>query len=161
MVVPITKKWESSLARIQVVRRERIVQLVVFLSDFHHGKCMNFVLKGTDTLESFGKGGKFGVRIVDAKFALPKTEDDPASDFVSLDTPEYPMEHDDISIAFDSEAGKLFSGSTGTAEVRLMLMLILMLVSRPDQFPCGCAGVCPRAIEDEFASSVNLGAPYD
>ncbi|PWY78080.1 hypothetical protein BO94DRAFT_185373 [Aspergillus sclerotioniger CBS 115572] len=106
MVVPITKKWESSLARIQVLRRERIVQLVVFLSDFHHGKCMNFVLKGTDTLESFGKGGKFGVRIVDAKFALPKTEDDPASDFVSLDTPEYPMEHDDISIAFDSEADR-------------------------------------------------------
>ncbi|RAH53973.1 hypothetical protein BO85DRAFT_148626 [Aspergillus piperis CBS 112811] len=106
MVVPITKKWESSLARIQVIKRDRIVQLVVFFSDFHHGKCMNFVLKGTDTLESFGKAGKFGVRIVDAKFALPKTEDDPASDFVSLDSPDYPMEHDDISIAFDSEADR-------------------------------------------------------
>ncbi|PWY77059.1 hypothetical protein BO70DRAFT_409549 [Aspergillus heteromorphus CBS 117.55] len=106
MVVPITKKWESSLARIQVIKRERVVQLVAFLNDFHHGRCLNFVLKGTDTLESFGKSGKFGVRIVDAKFALPKTDDDPSSQFVSLDTPEYPMEHDDISIAFDSEADR-------------------------------------------------------
>ncbi|RAK77079.1 uncharacterized protein BO72DRAFT_378266 [Aspergillus fijiensis CBS 313.89] len=104
MVVPITKKWESSLARVQVIRRDRVVQLVAFLSDFQYGRCMNFVLKGTDTLEPFGKSGKFGVRIVDAKFALPKSDDDPASNFVSLDTPDYPMEHDDISIAFDSEA---------------------------------------------------------
>ncbi|RAL11914.1 uncharacterized protein BO97DRAFT_434963 [Aspergillus homomorphus CBS 101889] len=104
MVVPITKKWESSLARVQVIRRDRVVQLVAFLSGFHYGRCMNFILKGTDTLESFGKTGKFGVRIVDAKFALPKSDDDPASNFVSLDTPDYPMEHDDISIAFDSEA---------------------------------------------------------
>ena len=105
MVVPITKKWESSLARVQVIRRDRVVQLVAFLSDFQYGRCMNFVLKGTDTLEPYGKSGKFGVRIVDAKFALPKSDDDPASNFVSLDTPDYPMEHDDISIAFDSEAG--------------------------------------------------------
>ncbi|KKK20247.1 hypothetical protein ARAM_003217 [Aspergillus rambellii] len=105
MVVPIIKKWESSMARIQVVRQDKVIQLIAFLNDFSHGKCMNFVLKGTDVLENFNRSGKFCVRIVDAKFALPKTDDDPASEFVCLDMPEYPIEHDDISIAFDSEAG--------------------------------------------------------
>ncbi|RHZ54398.1 uncharacterized protein CDV56_101408 [Aspergillus thermomutatus] len=106
MVVPIYKKWEASLARIQIVQQEKVVQLVAFLADFNHGRCMNFVLKGTDTLESFGRSGKFCIRLVDAKFALPKTDDDPASDFVCLDMPEYPSEHDDITIAFDSEADR-------------------------------------------------------
>lgn len=99
---------------------------------------MNFVLKGTDTLESFGKAGKFGVRIVDAKFALPKTEDDPASDFVSLDSPDYPMEHDDISIAFDSEAGM---PSESLAHVYALVSMLIL--PRSDEFPCGCARVSP------------------
>lgn len=106
MVVPIHKKWEASLARIQVVRQERVTQLLAFFSDFPHGTCMNFVLKGTDLLESFGRSGRFGVRIIDAKFALPKKDDDPASDFLCLDMPEYPIEHDDITITFDTEAGE-------------------------------------------------------
>jgi hypothetical protein len=106
MVVPITKKWESSMARIQIVRQDKVVQLLAFLNDFSHGRCLNFVLKSTDTLEGFNRSGKFCVRIVDAKFALPKTDEDPASDFVCLDMPDYPSEHDDIAIAFDSEAGK-------------------------------------------------------
>ncbi|KAJ5580282.1 uncharacterized protein N7459_006267 [Penicillium hispanicum] len=103
MVVPIYKKWEANLARIQIVRQEKVVQLLAFFADFHHGTCMNFVLKGTDHIESFGRSGKFGIRIVDAKFALPKKDDDPGSDFVCLDMPEYPIEHDDITITFDSE----------------------------------------------------------
>jgi hypothetical protein len=106
MVVPIYKKWEASLARIQIVRQEKVTQMLVFFVDFHHGTCMNFVLKGTDYIESFNRSGKFGLRIVDAKFALPKKDDDPSSDFVCLDMPEYPIEHDDIAIAFDTEAGK-------------------------------------------------------
>jgi len=105
MVVPIYKKWEANLARIQIVRQEKVTQLLAFFADFHHGTCMNFVLKGTDHIESFGRSGKFGIRIVDAKFALPKRDDDPASDFVCLDMPEYPIEHDDIAITFDTEAG--------------------------------------------------------
>ncbi|KAI9372108.1 hypothetical protein BJX61DRAFT_508441 [Aspergillus egyptiacus] len=106
LVVPITKKWESSMARIQIVRHAKMVQLLAFLNDFSHGRCMNFVLKSTDTIENFNRSGKFGVRIVDAKFALPKTDDDPSSSFICLDMPDYPSEHDDITIAFDSEAGK-------------------------------------------------------
>ena len=46
------------------------------------------------------------MRIVDAKFALPKSESDPARDFVGLDMPEYPGEHDDIVIGFDNDQGK-------------------------------------------------------
>lgn len=67
---------------------------------------MNFVLKGTDTYESANRSGKIGVRIVDAKFALPKREEEEASRFVCLDMPEYPSEHDDITISFESEQGK-------------------------------------------------------
>lgn len=106
MVVPIYKKWEATLTRIQIVKQEKVVQLLAFFNDFNHGRCMNFLLKGTDTMESFMRSGKFWVRYVDAKFALPKTEEDPSSDFLCLDMPEYPIEHDDISIAFDSETGK-------------------------------------------------------
>ena len=107
MVVPIHKKWEASLTRLQIVRQDKVVQLVAFFNDFNHGKCMNFVLKGTDTMESFNRSGKFCIRFADAKFALPKVEDDPASDFLCLDMPEYPIEHDDILIVFDNEAGML------------------------------------------------------
>lgn len=106
MVVPIYKKWEANRTRLQIIQQEKIVQLVAFFTDFSHGKCMNFVLKSTDNFESFQRSGKFGVRIVDAKFALPKGPNDKSADFVCLDMPEYPGEHDDITIYFDSNAGK-------------------------------------------------------
>lgn len=108
MVVPIHKKWEATATRVQVVQQNKTIQLLAFFgSDFSHGKCMNFVLKGTDTYESFNRSGKSGVRIVDAKFALPKTDDDESSRFVCLDMPEYPIEHDDINILFESETGAI------------------------------------------------------
>ncbi|KAJ5782055.1 hypothetical protein N7457_003829 [Penicillium paradoxum] len=105
-MVPIYKKWEASLARVQIVRQEKVVQMLVFFGGFQHGTCMNFVLKGTDIMESFGRSGKFGIRMVDAKFALPKKDDDPASNFVCLDMPEYPIEHDDLTITFENEAAR-------------------------------------------------------
>ncbi|KAJ5807650.1 Cys/Met metabolism pyridoxal phosphate-dependent enzyme [Penicillium robsamsonii] len=105
-MVPIYKKWEASLARVQIVRQEKVVQMLVFFGDFQHGTCMNFVLKGTDIMESFGRSGKFGIRMVDAKFALPKKDDNPASNFVCLDMPEYPIEHDDLTVTFDTEASR-------------------------------------------------------
>ncbi|EFQ99784.1 hypothetical protein MGYG_02797 [Nannizzia gypsea CBS 118893] len=103
MVVPIYKKWEASGARLQIIQQEKNVQLVVFLAGFSHGRSMNFVLKSTDNFESFNRSGKFGIKIVDAKFALPKNSEDESADFVCLDMPEYPGEHDDITIGFDSE----------------------------------------------------------
>jgi hypothetical protein len=112
MVVPIHKKWEAGWTRIQVVQQDKVVQLVAFFGEFHHGRCMGFVLKGTDVFETFNRSGKAGLKIVDAKFPLPKVADDgeDASDdmaFVCLDLPDLPGEHDDISILFENESGKL------------------------------------------------------
>lgn len=106
MVVPIYKKWEANFARLQIVRQEKTVQLVAFFEDFSHGRCMNFGLKSTDVFETFSRSGKFGLRIVDAKFALPKSEEDETKDFVCLDMSQYPGEHDDITIIFETETGK-------------------------------------------------------
>lgn len=110
MVVPMYRRWEASFARLQIIQRDTVIQLLVFFKDFPHGTCMNFVLKTTDQFESLSKSvaksEQYYIRIVDAKFALPKKATEPGSDFVCLDTPEYPSEHDDITIGFDSEAGK-------------------------------------------------------
>jgi hypothetical protein len=115
MVVPIYKKWEASSARLQILKQDRVIQLVAFFQDFSHGDCMNFHLKGTDVFESFSKSGKHYIRIVDAKFALPKGEGASNTGFVCLDMPEYPGEHDDITIAFDSASGEALSNSFPSA----------------------------------------------
>ncbi len=107
MVVPIHKKWEANRARLQILKQDKIVQLVTFFEDFTHGDCMNFALKSTDVFESFSRSSKFCIRIVDAKFALPKDGESVKKKFVCLEMPEYPSEHDDITISFDTEAGTL------------------------------------------------------
>jgi hypothetical protein len=108
-VVPIHKKWEASLTRIQVLQHNKVMQIAAFFDDFSHGECMNFIVKVTDVFESFNRSGKFYLRIVNAKFAVPKGGDENYDDddkgFVCLDMPEYPGEHDDITVTFDSEAG--------------------------------------------------------
>ena len=106
MVVPIYKRLEASLARVQIVKQGRITQLVLFLEDFSLGPCMNFVLKGTDNFESLSRSGKFFIRFIDAKFASPRREGEGNREFLCLDSPEYPGEHDDIMIGFDVEAGR-------------------------------------------------------
>ena len=106
MVVPIYKRWEASETRLQIVRHEKTFQLVAFFRDFNHGSCMNFVLKSTDIFESFTRSGTSYLCIVDAKFALPKEGEDPKHRFVSLGMPEYPGEHDDITIGFQTDQGK-------------------------------------------------------
>ena len=107
MVVPIYKRLESKLTRLQIVKQDKICQLVAFFDGFSLGHCMNFNLKSTDVFESSHKSGKYFLRLVDAKFALPKTEEIADNDFLCLDLPEYAGEHDDIMIGFDSEAGKV------------------------------------------------------
>jgi hypothetical protein len=115
MVVPIHKKWEAGATRIQVVQQDGVSQLLAFFEDFSHGQCMGFHLKGTDVFEAFGRSGKAGLKIDDAKFPLPRVlapDADGAQQaadaaFLCLDLPELPGEHDDISILFDSEAGEL------------------------------------------------------
>ena len=115
MVVPIHKKWEAGFTRVQVVKQDDKVQLLVFFEEFHHGHCMSFVLKGTDVYEVFHRSGKAGIRFVDAKFPLPRLPLDKDGDyddmaFVSLDLPDLPGENDDLSILFEKETGKAFSG---------------------------------------------------
>ena len=125
MVVPIYKKWDAATTRVQVIQKEKVVQLVAFFENFSHGECMNFALKSTDTFETSTRGGKFSLRIVDAKFALPKErsggEVETDAGFVCLDMPEYPGEHDDITIYFENEAGKLtlFLISQGSCRLTL------------------------------------------
>ncbi|KAI9743119.1 MAG: hypothetical protein M1818_003414 [Claussenomyces sp. TS43310] len=111
MVVPIHKRWEAPISRLQIVKQDKIVQLVAFFEGFSHGDCMNFALRATDAFETFSKGGSFSVRLVDAKFAIPKgaSGNDERHEgidkcYVSLDEPDFPSEHDDIIISFDSEA---------------------------------------------------------
>ena len=110
MVVPMYKRWEASLARLQVIKRDTVIQLLAFFKDFQYGPCMNFILKTTDSFESFTKSvakvEQYYIRIVDAKFALPKKTTEPTSDFVCLDMPEYPSEHDDVAIGFETETGE-------------------------------------------------------
>jgi hypothetical protein len=110
MVVPIYKKWDAATTRVQLVRKDKTVQLVAFFENFAHGESMNFMLKSTDIFEHFGRNGKFSLRIVDAKFPLPKGSGDGEgaieNGFVCIDQVEYPGEHDDITIVFDSDAGK-------------------------------------------------------
>ncbi|KAI8720919.1 hypothetical protein NCS52_00538100 [Fusarium sp. LHS14.1] len=112
MVVPIHKKWEAGYTRIQVIQQEdKQLQLLAFFEDFHHGHCMNFVLKGTDVYESVSRSSKSGIKFVDAKFPLPRLPADKDGDydemaFVCLDLPDLPGEHDDISILFEKESDR-------------------------------------------------------
>ncbi|KAL8808141.1 MAG: hypothetical protein Q9182_000205 [Xanthomendoza sp. 2 TL-2023] len=103
MVVPIHKRWEALGTRIQIVSRDKTIQLLAFFNDFSHGTCMNFALKSTDVFECFTRSHHAYLSIVDAKFALPKSEMDSNHEYISLDMPEYPSEHDDITIGFESE----------------------------------------------------------
>ena len=80
---------------------------------------MNFVLKATDVFETSTKSGEYFLRIVDAKFALPKQNDDLTREFVCLDMPEYPGEHDDITIGFHNEHGKY----------RLLLLFVILILT--------------------------------
>jgi hypothetical protein len=110
MVVPIHKKWEAGATRIQIVRQEKVTQLLAFFQDFHHGESMSLVLKGTDVFEAISRSGKAGLKIDDAKFPLPRMSDGPDgvgddAAFVCLDMPELPGEHDDITILFEDEGG--------------------------------------------------------
>lgn len=138
MVVPIYKKWDAATTRVQVVQREKIIQLVAFFENFSHGDCMNFALKSTDVFESSSRSGKFSLRIVDAKFAMPKMrgegESARESEFVCLDMPEYPGEHDDITVIFDDEEGvllPLFNSFLLTSQDREALMKTLPAPVKP------------------------------
>lgn len=124
MVVPVYKKWEASNVRVQVVAHDTVVQILAFMEDFAHTDAMCFQVKSTDTFESIkgdGKNKKWGVKLVDAKFSLPRTKETGKEDagqsedlldavkrrFVNLEGLEYAEEHDDIVVGFETMEGGL------------------------------------------------------
>jgi hypothetical protein len=123
MVVPIYKQWTANTIRIQIVEQDNIIQLLAFFEEFSHADAMNFQLKPQDEFQKSDKGGKASVRLVDCKFALPveerKGEGKMGKEegrltgwagmkrrFVCLDQIEYPGEHDDMVISFESSESK-------------------------------------------------------
>ena len=145
MVVPMHRRWEASYARLQIVQRDTVVQLLVFFKDFALGTCMNFVLKTTDYFESLSKSvaksEQYYIRIVDAKFALPKKATEPGSGFVCLDPPAYPSEHDDVTIGFDCEAGR-----TATPDP----LKLRLKIRRTGQVWVGVTSSCEQIFEVRF-----------
>ena len=101
----VHKRSEANSARVLVLKHNKMIQLVGFFKDYSLGSCMNFVLKVTDNLEIFSRSGGFFLRINDAKYCLPRGEAQANRDFVCLEMPEYPAEHDDITIGFETESG--------------------------------------------------------
>lgn len=123
MVVPIYKQWTANTIRLQIVHQDNVIQLLAFFEDFSHADAMNFRLSSMDTFEKKDSGGKYGVKLVDAKFALPVDQRRGEGKmqkaegrltgwagvkrrFVCLDEIEYPGEHDDILIMFDTAEGE-------------------------------------------------------
>lgn len=149
MVVPIYKQWTANTIRLQIVEQDNIVQLLAFFEEFSHADAMNFQLRTTDVFEKTDKGGKFGLKLVDAKFALPVEErrgegkmqkeagrltgwSGMKRKFVCLDEVEYPGEHDDILIQFESAESK-----QGVFPSRF-----LILIECSTGFICFCVAGC-------------------
>ncbi|WPH01653.1 Hypothetical protein R9X50_00450300 [Acrodontium crateriforme] len=125
MVVPIYHKWTASQVRIQIVQRTNIgggtsiTQVLAFMEDFSHADALCFAVKSTDVFESVkgdGKGKKWAVKMVDAKFALPPAKDKDKKEetemdrldglrwrFVNLEGMEYAVDHDDITVGFETQ----------------------------------------------------------
>lgn len=112
----VAKNMESREARVQIVERERVTQLIAFFHEYILADSMNFELKRTDQFDrTESKTLGFGIKMVDAKFSLPGSgKDDPVKDgavrdvsakYTAFDTNEYAAEHDDITISFRTEQG--------------------------------------------------------
>jgi len=134
MVVPIYKKWEATKVRVQIVTQGSVVQILAFFEGFSHADAMAFQIKTTDVFEKAkgDKGAKYCIRLVDAKFSLPRKEKDgdegdgenPSESrswgkgikrmFVNLEGLEYAEEHDDITIGFETEEGTFCVGDDST-----------------------------------------------
>ncbi|KAK5134029.1 hypothetical protein LTR08_007034 [Meristemomyces frigidus] len=115
MVVPIYHKRQAAKVRVQVVTQSSITQVLAFMEDFSHADALCIKVMSTDTFETVkgdSKGKKWAVKMVDAKFTLPKQEKGEIETvervrrrFVNLEGLNYAEEHDDITIGFDTEEG--------------------------------------------------------
>lgn len=133
MVVPIYHKWQASRVRLQVVSQSSITQVLAFMDDFGHADAMCFKVMSTDEFETVkgdSKGKKWAVKLVDAKFTLPKQakggvdpEEQVRRRFVNLEGLDYAEEHDDITIGFDTEAGKSRMGVSTAKRVANLIQI--------------------------------------
>ncbi|OTA15094.1 hypothetical protein BTJ68_15564 [Hortaea werneckii EXF-2000] len=113
MVVPIHHKWQAANVRLQLVQAGNVTRVLAFMEDFTHADALCFQIKSSDNFEAGkgdSKGKKWTVKMVDAKFSLPRREKgevDPEQKirrrFVNLEGLEYAEEHDDITVSFDTE----------------------------------------------------------
>ncbi|RMZ14656.1 hypothetical protein D0862_01964 [Hortaea werneckii] len=113
MVVPIHHKWQAANVRLQLVQAGNVTRVLAFMEDFIHADALCFQIKSSDNFEAGkgdSKGKKWTVKMVDAKFSLPRREKgeiDPEQRirrrFVNLEGLEYAEEHDDITVSFETE----------------------------------------------------------
>jgi hypothetical protein len=128
------KKLEAGATRVQIVthERQRVVQLLAFFDDMPQAERLNFQLKGVDEFERYEdkhSRGRYGVKLVDAKFTLPMREKGDKDErgsrsatpdgsgrarnlenrFVCLDVLDPPAENDDIIVGFESEQGTSYA----------------------------------------------------
>ncbi|TKA74055.1 hypothetical protein B0A55_05775 [Friedmanniomyces simplex] len=123
-MVPIYQKKQAANVRLQIVQHGSITQVLAFMEDFALADALCFQVKSTDTFEGVkgdGKGKKWGVKFVDAKFKLPQRQQGKEKEksgevvdagerarrrFVNLEGLEYAEEHDDITVGFDTEEAR-------------------------------------------------------
>lgn len=76
MVVPVYKKLEATHVRIQIVSQGPLTQIAAFFDNFAPADAMVFQIRASDVFEKMkgDKSGKFAIKLVDAKFSLPKKE---------------------------------------------------------------------------------------
>ncbi|KAK4552892.1 hypothetical protein LTR86_010024 [Recurvomyces mirabilis] len=121
-MVPIYQKKQASSVRLQIVQNAHgnTTQVLAFMEDFELADALCFQIRSTDTFERVkgdGRGKKWGVKFVDAKFKLNRLEKRDGDEevevgervrrrFVNLEGLEYAEEHDDIGIGFETEADR-------------------------------------------------------
>ncbi|KAI7191643.1 cystathionine beta-lyase [Hortaea werneckii] len=113
MVVPIHHKWQAANVRLQLIQAGNVTRVLAFMEDFTHADALCFQVKSSDNFEAGkgdSKGKKWTVKMVDAKFSLPRREKgeiDPEQKirrrYVNLEGLDYAEEHDDITVSFDTE----------------------------------------------------------
>ncbi|KAE9991597.1 hypothetical protein EG327_011365 [Venturia inaequalis] len=144
------KKIEATKTRIQIVSHEngRMVQLLAFFDDLPQTDALNFQLKGVDVFERHeGKTGKgkYGVKMVDVKFSLPKLDKEEKAltadgkgrverKFVSLDMLEPPAENDDVVVGFEDEAERERRPAQEAVEIHYLSFKVRALRLEPSLF---------------------------
>ena len=112
MKVPALRRLEAEQARLQIVKQKNLIQLLAFSKIAGLVTSMRFLLRATDIFESSDQSGNFYLRLHEARFATPENDIEQGRDFICLDNPELFGERDDVTVGFDTEAGRCSSVET-------------------------------------------------